>query len=209
MCLPFSQGWRLLSASCTVISALLGIEKSLNKYLLKDRMRQERWSRARQEGSFKWVGLHAEGQGLLMFSAEEKTGVVHFASWKDHPACSMEHGLETTPDQTLLCSESWHHWLVVVTGESVAQEIEEAPGPPILPSLLLDSFKSLLLTHQIHFKLANKLESCYNFIYKVDLITVCGSHTSIEKISLKKQVWGRWWFQLCHLPAVMALGKLR
>lgn len=69
----------------------------------------------------------------------------------------------------------------------MAQATEEATGPPILPSLLLDSFKSLLLTHQTHSKLANKLVSCYNFICKVDLKTICGSHRSVEKISLKKE----------------------
>lgn len=79
---------------------------------------------------------------------------------------------------------------------------DSSNGPFFLPSLL-DLFKSLFLTHQIHFKFGNKLESWYNFICcKAGLITVHRSCRCIKKGLIKKGVLGSPWFRLYRLTAV-------
>lgn len=78
----------------TALSALPGIEKTPNKYLLYDLMKQERSSRARQEGLINLVSRLAFILRTMAFEGfKPRSDMIQYASWKQHPGCSVGHGL--------------------------------------------------------------------------------------------------------------------
>ena len=88
--------------------------------------------------------------------------------------------------QDMLCHALWGDNICMLWPQEIRKAPRHLHQPILLPSLL-DLFKSLFLTHQIHFKFGDKLKSWYNCVCcKADLITVHGSCRSSKKISSKK-----------------------
>lgn len=137
-------------------------------------MKQERSSRARQEGLINLVSQLAFLLRTMAFEGfKQRSDMVQYASSKEQPGCNVGHGLEGNFRSNSVVSWNVTPFVRPRSSESPRGLPDSSVSSFFLLSLL-HLFKSVFLTYQIHFcHLGNKLESCYNHICcKADLITI-------------------------------------